>query len=91
MAIKASVYLNKDVLLVFSLQANDDDKENTLMEQTLEPDNTLLSVFPHESHEERYIHVLRELKTTWMTMMRSEVKVSANMQPTKFVIMLSVT
>lgn len=42
---------------LFSLQDKEDDRDDTLMEQTLEPDNTSPSVFPlvHETHEERYI------------------------------------
>ena len=39
----------------FFPQASEDAKESSLLEQTLEPDNTLLSVFPHESQDERYI------------------------------------
>jgi len=35
----------------------EDDRDDTLMEQTLEPDNTSPSVFPlvHETHEERHV------------------------------------
>lgn len=39
----------------FFPQASEDAKESSLLEQTLEPDNTLLSVFPHETQDERYI------------------------------------
>ena len=38
----------------FFPQASEDAKESSLLEQTLEPDNTLLSVFPHETQDERY-------------------------------------
>lgn len=37
----------------FFPQASEDAKESSLLEQTLEPDNTLLSVFPHETQDER--------------------------------------
>ena len=39
----------------FFPQASEDAKESSLLEQTLEPDNTLLSVFPRETQDERYI------------------------------------
>lgn len=38
-----------------SPKVTEDAKDDTLLEQTLEPDNTLLSVFPHETHEERQV------------------------------------
>lgn len=36
-----------------SPKASEDAKESSLLEQTLEPDNTLLSVFPHETQDQR--------------------------------------
>ena len=39
----------------FFPQASEDAKESSLLEQTLEPDNTLLSVFPHETQDQRYM------------------------------------
>lgn len=38
-----------------SPKIKEDINEVTLMEQTLDPENTLLSVFPHEIHNERHI------------------------------------
>ena len=48
-------HLTEYVRNKFFPQASEDAKESSLLEQTLEPDNTLLSVFPHESQDERYI------------------------------------
>ena len=45
-------------MTLVSHQIKEDINEVTLMEQTLDPENTLLSVFPHEIHNERYFIVL---------------------------------
>ena len=48
-------HITEYVRYKFFPQASEDAKESSLLEQTLEPDNTLLSVFPHETQDERYI------------------------------------
>ena len=50
----------------FFPQASEDAKESSLLEQTLEPDNTLLSVFPHDTRDERYIFkVVKDYVPAW--------------------------
>ena len=45
-----------------------DDKERTLLEQDLETDNTLLSVYPHDTHQPRWptTKLLKMLPFWWM-------------------------
>ena len=65
-------HLTEYVRYKFFPQASEDAKESSLLEQTLEPDSTLLSVFPHETQDERYITKLWKIMFVHGTKLASQ-------------------